>query len=405
MKNVVLFTIDTLRRDALGLYAPGRGHTPFLDSLAPRSLVFSNAHSVAPYTQSSFPGLLTSSYLFDVPRAPKLSPRRTLISEALQEQGVATAAFHSNPYLSGYFGWDRGWDHFYDSMEDDVDDYSPYIKGEALNRKVDAWLASRSGPARERPLFLWVHYMDVHEPYVPDRKYIEQVDGSIRLGREEMLGLFKDVVLPRDASRPETVRLLHNLYLAHVREVDEYARELFHMLEKHGLLEQSAVIVTTDHGDEFGEHGGLSHDGKMYAELVHVPQLVYNPPEGRGGVCNRLVSGLDIPPTIMRLFGLAPHPNFQGRPLFPLAAYPEGCCYGEAVGKLSHRIKETDRPVYFCREGGLKIIYREEEERWELYDLKQDPEEKVNIVGSSPLAEEMKSKLLPRIRREPKWNE
>lgn len=405
MKNVVLFTIDTLRRDALGLYGNRQGLTPFLDSLAGNSLVFSDAHSIAPYTQASFPGLLTSSYLFDAPEAQKLSPRRTMISEALREHGVTTAAFHSNPYLSGYFGWNRGWDRFYDSMEDEVDDYSPYIKGEALNRKVDAWLASRPEGGGGKPFFLWVHYMDVHEPYVPDRKFIEQVDGSIRLSREQMLGLFKDTVLPRDASNPETVRLLHQLYRAHVREVDGYARELFQVLEKHGVLAQSTVIVTTDHGEEFGEHGALSHDGKMHAELVRVPQLVVNPPEGRGEVCDRLVSGLDIPPTIMGLFGLAPHPNFQGRPLFPLAGYPESCCYGEAVGKLSHRIKETDRPVYFCREGRLKAIYREEDDRWELYDLSEDPGEQENIIGSSPQAEEMKRRLLPRIRRESKWNE
>ena len=405
LRNVILFTIDTLRRDALGLYAGDRGHTPFLDSLAHRSLVFTRAYSAAPYTQASFPALLTSSYQFDAPRAQKLSPRRTLISEALQAQGVATAAFHSNPYLSGYFGWNRGWDRFYDSMEDDVDDYSPYIKGEALNRKVDAWLASRPRGDRARPLFLWVHYMDVHEPYVPDRAFVEQVDASIDLDRDRMLGLFKEVVLPRDVSDPRTVALLHQLYRAHVREVDGCAKELFQVLEKHGLLENSSVIVTTDHGDEFGEHGGLSHDGKMFDELVHVPQLVVNPPEGRGESCDRLVSGLDVPPTIMGLFNLAPHPDFQGRSLFPLAGCPEAACYGEAVGKLSHRVKETDRPAYFCREGRLKVTYREEEDRWALFDLVDDPGEKTDIIDSSPQAEEMKHRLLPRLRREPKWKE
>ena len=116
MKNVVLFTIDTLRRDMLGLYGSKLGLTPFLDSLRPDALVFTMAHSVAPYTQASFPGILTSSYLFDVPKSQKLSKNRTLISEALKEKGVSTAAFHSNPYLSGYFGWNRGWDTFYDSM-------------------------------------------------------------------------------------------------------------------------------------------------------------------------------------------------------------------------------------------------------------------------------------------------
>ena len=209
MKNVILFTIDTLRRDSLGLYAGSRGYSPFLDSLAPESVVFTRAHSVAPYTQASFPGLLTSSYLFDAPRAQKLSRGRTMISEALREKGIQTAAFHSNPYLSAFFGWDRGWDTFYDSMEDDVDDYSPYIRGGAINAKVDAWLASRAREGGGKPFFLWVHYMDVHEPYVPDRRHIDMVDPSISLDRDEMLKLFTDVVLPRDLSNPAIVRLLH----------------------------------------------------------------------------------------------------------------------------------------------------------------------------------------------------
>jgi arylsulfatase A-like enzyme len=405
MKNVVLFTIDTLRRDALGLYGGAGGHTPFLDSLAPQSVVFTRAHSVAPYTQASFPGLLTSSYLFDAPRAQKLSRGRTMISEALREKGVTTAGFHSNPYLSAFFGWNRGWDTFYDSMEDDVDDYSPYIRGGAINAKVDAWLASHAKDGGGRPFFLWVHYMDVHEPYVPDRRHIDAVDPSIGLGRDEMLKLFTDVVLPRDVSSPQTVKLLHSLYLAHVREVDEHARELFGILGKHGLLPETSVIVTTDHGDEFGEHGGLSHDGKMYAELVHVPQIIVNPPEGRGTVSGVLVSGLDIPPTIMALLGFTPHTGFQGRPLFPLASYPEAGCFGEAVGKLSHKIKETDRPAYYCRQGDLKITYREENDRWELYDLSKDPEERHNIIDSSPKAGELKEKLRPRIGREPRWKE
>jgi arylsulfatase A-like enzyme len=403
VKNVVLFTIDALRRDALGLYGDPGGHSPFLDSLAPDSVVFTRAHSVAPYTHASFPGLLTSSYLFDAPRAQKLSRSRTMISEALRERSIATAGFHSNPYLSAYFGWNRGWDTFYDSMEEVVDDYSPYIRGDALNGMIDAWLASRVKDGK--PFFLWVHYMDAHEPYVPDRRHIDLVDPAIRLSREEMLKLFTEVVLKRDVSSPETVRLLHSLYLAHVREVDGHARGLFQILERHGALEESTVIVTTDHGEEFGEHGGLSHDGKMHAELVHVPQMVFNPPEGGGVTCDRLVSGLDIPPTIMSLLGLPPHPNFQGRPLFPLSAYPESACYGEAVGKLSHRIKDTDRPAYYCRQGDLKIMYREEDERWELYDLAKDPAEKRNIIGSSPMAEELRARLLPRVRREPRWKE
>jgi arylsulfatase A-like enzyme len=402
MKHVILFTIDALRRDTLGLYGNTQGFTPFLDSLAVDSAVFTQAHSVAPYTQASFPGILTSTYLFDTPREQKLSEKRTLICEALKRQAgvneITTAAFHSNPYLSGYFGWNRGWDTFYDSMQDEVEDMSPYIKGDAINQKIDAWLGSVD---TGKPLFLWVHYMDVHEPYVPQRRYIDRVDGSIKLSREQMFALFKEVVLARDVSNPQTVQLLRKLYQAHVCEVDEYARQLFAVLEKHSVLPDSTVIITTDHGEEFGEHGGLSHDGKMYSELVHVPQLIVNAPEKKGESCDTLVSGLDIPPTILDLYGLEPEQSFQGSSLFPLSRYPEKGLYGEAVGKLAHKIKETDKPAYYYREGQWKVIYRREEDSWELYDLDEDPQEQSNRIGNVEAAEGMKHALEPRIGREP----
>jgi arylsulfatase A-like enzyme len=399
VKNVVLFTIDALRRDVFGCYGGDTGLTPFLDSLSSRAAIFTQAHSIAPFTQASFPGLLTSSYPFDFPKSQKLSTGRTLISEALKVKGITTAAFHSNPYLSAYFGWNRSWDTFYDSMQEEVDDLSPYIKGNVLNTKVESWLEGHVRVQEYQPFFLWVHYMDVHEPYVPTARYLKQVDPSIGLSNQEMFRLFQEVILKRDASDAKTVDLLHQLYRAHVLEIDDYAKELFQILERHGVLADSTVIITTDHGDEFGEHGGLSHDGKFYSELVHVPLLIINPPEGAGETCDTLVSGLDIPPTAMNLFGLEPHESFQGQTLFPFSAYRESGCYGEAIGKLSHKVKETDRPAFYYRQGTLKVIYRQEEEHWELYDLEADPEELQNIIADSPKAEAMREKLQPRISR------
>jgi len=397
MRNVVLFTIDTLRRDVFGCYGNRENLTAFLDSLEGDSLIYAQAHSVAPFTQASFPGILTSSYIFDAPRSPKLAPNRTLISEALQEHGVVTAAFHSNPYLGAYFGWNRGWDIFYDSMEEDVNDFNPYIKGMQLNEKVDRWLGSRS---TDDPFFLWVHYMDVHEPYVPPEEFLQRIDGPPSLSKDEMFGLFKEVVLPRDVTNQQTIELLRKLYKAHVCEVDEYAKRFFDVLARNKVLSNTTVIITTDHGEEFGEHGGLSHDGKMYAELVHVPQLIVNPPEGKSSVYESLVSGLDIAPTIMSLFGFSPHANFQGQSLFPLDR-SDRSVFGESIGKRHHKVRETDRPAYFYREGKLKVMYREEEDSWELYDLESDPFEKQNIADTSPSSEEMKQKLRPRIGREP----
>ena len=231
MKNVILLTVDTLRKDVLGCYGDRRGLTPFLDSLPDKCINFTGAQSTGPYTQASFPGILTSSYYLEYGREKKLSPQRTLISQVLQKAGIVTAGFHSNPYLCNFFGWNRGWDTFYDSMEAEVTPEIPYLRGSEINSKVSKWLSSYLQSSADRPFFLWLHYMDVHEPYVPERSYINLVDPSIDLSREQMLDLFKNVILKRDVSDEQTVRLLKKLYDAHVRQVDDYIKNFFTILE------------------------------------------------------------------------------------------------------------------------------------------------------------------------------
>lgn len=393
MKNVILLTVDALRKDTLGCYGNKDKLTPFVDSLQDKCIKFTNAQSIGPYTQASFPGILTSSYYLEYGRGKKLSPKRTLIPEVLQKLGITTAGFHSNPYLCNFFGWNRGWDVFYDSMDEDVTSEVPYIKGDGINKKVGEWLSFYAKGKEYNPFFLWLHYMDVHEPYIPERKYLDMVDPSINLTQNEMFNLFKNVVLKRDTSDERTVRLLKKLYNAHVRETDDYIKKFFGTLEKLNLLRDSIIIITSDHGDEFGEHNGLSHDGKMYSELIDIPFLIYGYDKDKGEVCDTLVSNIDISPTIVHLFGLGKVKNFEGYSLFPIGDYPKKGCFGEAIGKIGQKEKDTDKPVYFYRESDLKIIYRESSNIWEMYNLKKDPKEVNNIIDTSSIADDMKEKL------------
>lgn len=403
MKNVILLTIDALRKDALGCYGNKRRLTPFLDSLQYKCIKFTKGQASGPYTQASFPGILTSSHYLEYGKPKGLSARRTLISEPLRQAGITTAAFHSNPYLSDFLGWNRGWDVFYDSMEDEVEERIPYVRGGVINSKVTEWLSSYAAGGEYRPFFLWLHYMDVHEPYVPERKYVDMVDPAITLSQDEMYSLFQDTLLKRDTSDPKKVKLLKKLYDAHVREVDTYAEELFGILEKLDILKDSVVIVISDHGDEFNDHGGLSHDDKMYSELIDTPLLIYG--TGRSSVCNALVSNVDIPPTIIHLFGLEPVESFEGSSLLPLEDYHEKGCFGEAINHRSQQGGDIEKDSYFYREKDLKIIYRADADAWEMYDLRADPRESNNMVDTSPTAEELKNRLKPRVRRWPSQQE
>lgn len=399
MKNVILLTIDTLRKDVLGCYDSKSNLTPFIDSLQGSYIRFTNMQATGPYTQASFPAILTSSYYLEYGREKHLSPKKTLISIVLQKSGITTAGFHSNPYLSDYFGWNRCWDVFYDSIEAEVSEEVPYIKGDEINGKVKEWLCSYIKGGKYKPFFLWLHYMDLHEPYMPEKKYIDMVDSSIDLSRGEMFNLFKKTLLKRDLSDKGKVELLKKLYSVHVRQVDSYVEEFFELLKKIDLLEGSAVVITSDHGDEFGEHGGLSHDGKMYSELVNVPFLIYDHTQRSGKVSDTLVSSIDVPPTIVNLFGLDPEESFEGHSLLPLEEFPERGCFGEAIDKRSVHEKETDRPIYYYQNKEFKVIYRENMDSWEMYDLRRDPQELNNIAEISPKVDRMKEILRPRVGR------
>ncbi len=402
MNNVVLLTIDALRKDVLGCYGSTSGLTPFVDSLKGQCLRFRRAQAIGPYTQASFPGILTSSYYLDYAdhgKGKMLSSKRTMVSEVLKDSGITTAAFHSNPYMCGLFGWNRGWDVFYDGMDVEVTDEVPYVKGDGINHQVESWLASQPSGSASKPFFLWAHYMDIHEPYVPPRKYVDMIAASLTLSEVEMLALFRDVILPRDVSKQETVLVLKKLYDAHVRECDDFVKSFFAILEKHNLLDDTTVIITSDHGDEFAEHGGLSHDGKMFSELIDIPLLIYERDRSAGETCDRLVSNIDLSPTILNLFGMEPPREFRGQSLLPASDYPDKGCFGEAIGKRG-RQKETDKPVHYYREDDAKIICDEGADSWQMFDLDADPAELNNVIQTSPRAEEMKNKLEAHINRE-----
>ena len=396
MRNVVLVTLDAARRDAFGAYGNERALTPCCDELAASSIVFEKAQSTGPYTQASFPGILTSSHYLDYGKPQGLAAQRVLLSEPLQAEGITTVAFHSNPYLCDYLGWNRGWDVFYDSMEDEVGTSVPYIRGDVINKKVAEWLDVYSR-TRAKPFFLWVHYMDVHEPYVPEPTHIERAGLSIDMTEDEMLALFQDVLRKRDVSNPESVRRLQELYYAHVREADGYVEELLSCLDTHGLIDETAVIVTSDHGDEFGEHGGLSHDDKMYSELLDVPLFIYGADDPAR--YDRLVSTLDIAPTILSLFDLDIVPQFQGTKLMPLDRNRDIEAFSEAIDMRSTRGGDIERDSYCCRRGDMKLIHRRADDAWECYDLSSDKREQNNMYQYGGAMEDLQEMLMRRVRR------
>jgi arylsulfatase A-like enzyme len=239
--------------------------------------------------------------------------------------------------------------------------------------------------------------MDVHEPYMPERRYVDMVDPSISIDQDQMYALFENTLLKRDVSDPAGVSMLKRLYDVHVRETDSYVESFFKSMDTLGLLKDTAFVITSDHGDEFNEHGGLSHDDKLYAELIDIPLLIYG--TGENSLCGDVVSSVDIPPTILDLFGDGPCPSFQGRSLLPPGKRSGRGAFGEAINQKSIKGGDMGKDSYFHRVGDMKLIYHADTGQSELYNLASDPHEQNNIAGDNAETGKLMLELKPRVRR------
>jgi arylsulfatase A-like enzyme len=410
VESVLLLTVDALRADHCGFAGSDRGTTPFLDSLAAEALVFESAFAVGPGTPSSFAALFSSRYPLDFGGYEGFSAARPSLPEHLHRRGVTTAGVHSNPYLSRHYGYDRGFDHFEDSFEEaDEPGLLDRVKTEAgalLSRNETAYRLGRrlflaafdeekpyvdatettdrvldrlsDAPARS---FCWAHYLDVHEPYRPPG---EHLDRELSPGRVEALN---DRVQADDPDLGEgDLADLEALYDGELRYVDAELRRLFEELGAHGRLEETAVIVTADHGEEFLDHGRLGHHPRLYDELLHVPLLVWLPPGARdeldapaSGRVSGQVSLLDLAPTVTDLLGIDPAPRFGGRSVLRESGHPVVSEVSNPHGVLKVDERFRRRSV---RSEGWKLVVGPDGE--ELYDLEADPDELEDLREARP---------------------
>jgi len=410
MQNILLITIDSLRADHLGCYGYDRPTSPTMDQLASDGSLFQNAFSHGGTTRKSFPAILTSSYPLMYGGFERISEKRTLISELLSDAGYQTAGLHSNLYLSADFGYSRGFDHFYDSKTEPsltararqfvkqrlnqdgvlfnflkttfeqtekhagVEVGSAYIGAEEMtDRAIDVVDSFETGT----PTFLWVHYMDVHHPYLPP-------SDAQRHFREEPIPERRAIKLRRKMlESPDEVTDtefddLVDLYDAEIRYTDdEIGRLLSHIEESWG--DDSTVILTADHGEEFRDHGNFSHN-THHDEGVHVPLLLDD-----GSMSDRfeeIVGLVDLGPTIADYADTASPDSFYGynlRSLLNGADWPRDSVIGEwgEPGPGSRN--------FFYRSRDWKYM-RFASGREELFDIRNDPDEQHDVIDDEPEA-------------------
>ncbi|RDZ48216.1 arylsulfatase [Haloferax sp. Atlit-19N] len=308
--NIILLSADALRADHLSCHGYHRETSPVLDDLASDSLHFTNAYSASSHTREAVPALLTGEYP-DTAIDAKYRLATDTVAKTLSEEGFATAGFHSNPFVSRAYGFDQGFDEFDDDLHFgkhkvialaqralDKLRNRHYARAEEINERSLEWLDSLDG---DEPFFLWNHYMDTHGPYEPPGEYATLYTDETVSGRNAQ-SLYQRAIKDPDSITDDERQLLIDLYDAEIRYNDKRIGEFLDALRERGLLENSLLVFTADHGDAFGEHDYYEHPRYLHDEITHVP-LIVRQPNGESGVVETPASTLDVVSTIESAFG------------------------------------------------------------------------------------------------------
>lgn len=393
-RNVVLISIDSLRADHLSCYGYHRPTSPSLDRLATEGTRFATAYTVSPWTLPSHATMLTGRYPLShgaVTADRRISSATPTLASALKRAGYSTGGFVSYEFLRRRYGFHIGFDH-YDDFTTDLDtdaEERTARTGPLLNSQIIPWIE-----AQKRPFFLFIHYFDVHWDYDPPPPFDTVFD-------PEYVGPDLRPFLDNPAIHPGMPKRhldhLIALYDGEIRFTDQVVGEIVTTMDRLGIGQDTLLIVTADHGDEFFEHGSKGHTQTLYDEVMRVP-LIVRWPRGlaSGQVVDAPVSLVDLAPTVYDLTGLPAPAGIEGRSLAPLLLgkdRPTAPIYGHLTGRK--------RPHNWAmvRRGGKKFLQHLRTPHAELYDLAIDPGEQKNLFGDTD-AQSLTDPLLDWLRQQ-----
>lgn len=381
--NVVVVLLDTLRADHLGCYGYARPTSPNIDRLAAQGLRFTNAVSTSSWTQpavvSLLTGLLPGSHGLDSDEALKagepprvLAPGVTTLAEAFAAAGYATAAITTNVFLNSVFQVDQGFQ-FYGS--------GPLPAAEVTARGLELLGALRSdGPGT--PAFLYLHYNDIHGPYRPPTEWANRFRSSERRPLSEAEWERLDYLRlswggPVESS-PRDLSAYIDRYDACIASTDQAIGRLRAGLDSLGMGENTILLVVSDHGEEFLDHGGFDHGYTLYDEVIRVPMIVRWPAGFREArVVEESVSLVDLAPTLLDLCGVAAPAGLDGESraqTWRQGAGEDRRVYSELAIRGPYRLAERTPAAKWIFSDSLGTIV-------EWYDLVADPGERTNLVG------------------------
>ena len=325
--DIILISVDSLRPDHLGCYGYPKPTSPTIDKLAAGGVRFENAISTTSWTLPAHAALFTG--LYDsahglVDNGLRLADAHVTLAEVLSQAGYQTAGFFGGPYLHPTFGLGQGFDTYQSCMTTLPDEASykavrfesrnPHgvahvdITGPRTLKEFKQWLAK----ADDRPMFVFLHFWDVHYDYIPPKKYIEMFDPDYKgtIGSQNFM--WNKAIHPYMA--PRDLEHVKALYDGEIRFTDDVLGEILAELKRSRRSHEPLIVFTADHGEEFFEHGGKGHQRTLFDELVKVPLIFSWPGYLRKGVVpSQQVRLIDVMPTILALAGVKLETEVQGR--------------------------------------------------------------------------------------------
>lgn len=396
--NIIFIVVDALRADHVSAYGYHRQTTPNVDAwLAEKGVLFSDVTAASSWTHPSNGALLTSHRASSIDTVWSDMDRRIpeeemMLAEYLKDAGYHTAGFVSNWWLQDRFGYGQGFDTYKSTAGPDK------TRAFALNDLAINWLDDNLGTVQgnAQPLFLFLYYLDPHTYYDPPPPYDVKFDSTYTgTLTAEVYGHGHDVVSGDIIPTERDIEHLIALYDGEINYWDFELGKMLMFLKDKGLLDNSIVVATSDHGQMFGEHGKWVHRNSLYEEVVRVPLLMSYPGTiSAGQVLTAPVHMMDITPTLLDMVGITVPSHMDGQSLLPQmqgAAAPEGrSIFSEMAGETDPNsdaywiAPRTD--LYSIKKEGWKLIHaRQAPQQDEVYDVRQSSlYEQENLESQEP---------------------
>lgn len=381
-RNLILISIDTMRADCLGCYGYPRATSPRIDRMAAEGVLFEDASATSPWTKPSHASMFTGLY---PNRHGAIGADRLLeddhvrLSSLLSERGFQTASVMNCFWMTRH-GLDKGFED-----QNWVKDPQDRRNQSEVTETAIRWFDQRD---REKPFFIFLHYYDAHGDYVSQPRYERMFAGPYEGPADGSTGQLCKHEWGMMTLNEQDMGHIQDLYVAQVRQLDDQLGILFDYLSKENLLDESLVVITSDHGEEFLDHGGVLHGTQQYQEVLRVPLIFRGPGIPQGVRLKTPVSLIDLMPTCLELLGVPVPNSLDGLAVQTLWQDPASSLgprllYSEAdtvfPKPFDSRIDFAVGPNRIVRNDRFKLHYNIDTEEFRLFDLVEDPGERLDV--------------------------